>query len=163
MPLRSDWTTDRCPIARSLEVLGDPWALLVLRQAFCGVRRFDHFRDQLAVADTVLSDRLARLTAAQLLERVPYADGRRTRHEYVLTEAGADTLPILLGLAQWGERHRPHPDPGVRMDILHRSCGQLTTSVDRCSHCGEALSPTTTSWRKSWQAPALTDLTGSPT
>ncbi len=162
MPLRSDWTTDRCPIARSLEVLGDPWALLVLRQAFCGVRRFDQLRDQLAIADTVLSDRLTRLTAAGLLERIPYADGRRTRHEYVLTDAGADTLPVLVALAQWGERHRPHPDPTVRMDVLHRTCGELTTTTDRCSHCGERLEPTTTAWVRSWRTPARTELSGVP-
>ncbi|GAA3697552.1 helix-turn-helix domain-containing protein [Microlunatus aurantiacus] len=163
MPLRSDWTTENCPIARSLEVLGDPWALLVLRQAFSGVRRFDHLRDQLAIADNVLSARLARLTAAGLLERVPYADGRRTRFEYVLTEAGADTLPVLTALAQWGERHRPHPDPAVRMDVVHRSCGEVTTTADVCSQCGGRLSTSTTAWRKSWRTPGLLALTGAPT
>ena len=61
MPLRSDWSSERCPIARSLEVLGDPWVLLVLRQAFSGVRRFDQLRSELKIADNVLSSRLARL------------------------------------------------------------------------------------------------------
>src|SRR4029453_3430267 len=111
MPLRSDWTTENCPIARSLEVLGDPWVVLVLRQAFSGVRRFDQLHDQLGVADNVLSKRLAPLVDAGLLRRVPYQDRRRTRSEYVLTAAGADTLPIVHALPQWCEGTRPHARP----------------------------------------------------
>ncbi len=121
MPLRSDWSSERCPIARSLEVLGDPWVLLVLRQAFSGVRRFDQLRSELKIADNVLSSRLTRLVDAGLLRRVPYQDHQRTRYEYVLTDAGADTFPVITALAQWGERQRPHPDPDVRMDVVHRS------------------------------------------
>jgi DNA-binding HxlR family transcriptional regulator len=128
MPLRSNWTNEKCPIARSLEVLGDPWVILVLRQAFSGVRRFDEFRDQLGAADNVLSKRLATLVDAGLLRRVPYQDRRRTRSEYVLTDAGADTLPVITALAQWGERRRPHTDPDVRMDIIHRTCGRRSTT-----------------------------------
>jgi DNA-binding HxlR family transcriptional regulator len=96
MPLRSDWTGESCPIARSLEVLGDPWVMLVLRQAFSGVRRFEQLRDQLGVAENVLSKRLSTMVDAGLLRRVPYQDRRRIRHEYVLTEAGADTFPIVI-------------------------------------------------------------------
>jgi DNA-binding HxlR family transcriptional regulator len=160
MPLRSDWTGEVCPIARSLEVLGDPWVVLVLRQAFSGVRRFDEFRDQLGVAENVLSKRLAMLVDAGLLRRVPYQDQRRTRSEYVLTDAGADTLPVITALAQWGERQRPHPDPGVRMDIIHRSCGHQSTTADLCSYCGERLTAETTSWRKTWRTPQDLELIG---
>jgi DNA-binding HxlR family transcriptional regulator len=160
MPLRSDWTSQKCPIARSLEVLGDPWVLLVLRQAFSGVRRFDHFREQLGVADNVLSKRLATLVDAGLLRRVPYHDRRRTRSEYVLTEAGADTLPVINALAQWGERQRPHTDPGVRMDIIHRTCGRQSTTADLCSQCGARLTVDNTSWRKTWRTPQDLELTG---
>lgn len=160
MPLRSDWTSERCPIARSLEVLGDPWVMLVLRQAFSGVRRFDEFREQLGVADNVLSKRLAALTEAGLLRQVPYLDGRRTRQEYVLTQAGADTLPIITALAQWGDRHRPHADSTVRMDIIHRSCDHQTDTADICSHCGQRLTPETTTWRKTWRLPHDLELTG---
>lgn len=159
MPLRSDWTAERCPIARSLEVLGDPWIMLVLRQAFSGVRRFDEFRDQLGVADNVLTKRLATLVEAGLLQRRPYHDGRRTRHEYVLTKAGADTLPIITALALWGDQHRPHVDPSVRMDIIHRSCGHESHTADICSHCGQRLTPHNTSWRKTWRPQDL-ELTG---
>ncbi len=160
MPLRSDWSAENCPIARSLEILGDPWTMLVLRQALSGVRRFEQFRDQLGIADNVLSKRLNNLVDAGLLRRVPYQDSGRTRREYVLTEAGADTFPVVIALAQWGERHRPHPDPGVRMDIIHRSCGQQTTTTDYCSHCGERLTIDTTTWRKSWRDPQDLELVG---
>ncbi len=159
MPLRSDWTDERCPIARSLEVLGDPWTLLVLRQAFLGVRRFDQFRGQLGVADNVLSKRLGALVDAGLLRRVPYHDDKRTRSEYVLTGAGADTLPIITALAQWGERHRPHSDPGTRMEVIHRPCGHPSATADLCSHCGERLTADTTSWRRTWK-PGDLDLSG---
>jgi DNA-binding HxlR family transcriptional regulator len=160
MPLRSNWTGEPCPIARSLEVLGDPWVLLVLRQAFSGVRRFEQFREQLGAADNVLSTRLARLVDAGLLARRPYQDGRRTRQEYVLTQAGADTLPIITALAQWGDQHRPHTDVTVRMQIVHRRCGQPSSTAGLCSECGEPLTPETTTWRKSWRTPHDLELTG---
>ncbi len=144
-------------------MLGDPWTVLVLRQAFSGVRRFDRFRTELGIADNVLSARLSGLVDAGLLRRVPYLDDRRTRHEYVLTDAGADTLPVITALAQWGERHRPHPDPGVRMDIVHRSCDHESLTADLCSHCGEPLTAETTSWRKTWRTPSEVELIGAQT
>jgi DNA-binding HxlR family transcriptional regulator len=133
---------------------------LVLRQAFSGVRRFEQLRDQLGVAENVLSKRLSTMVEAGLLRRVPYQDRRRTRHEYVLTEAGADTFPIVTALAQWGERHRPHADPGIRMDIVHQSCGHSSTTADFCSHCSQRLTVEATSWRKSWRYPQDLKLTG---
>lgn len=153
MPLRSNWTGEECPIARSLEVLGDPWVLLVLRQAFLGVRRFDELRDQLRIADNVLSKRLNTLVEAGLLHKQPYRDERRTRYEYVLTEAGEDTFPIITALAQWGDKHRRHADPAVHMDVIHRGCSQPTTTADYCSHCGQRLSVEDTFWRRAGRRP----------
>ena len=146
MPLRSDWSDAQCPIARSLDVVGDPWALLVLREALTGTTRFDAFRDALGVADNVLSRRLSALVETGLLTRSPYDDGNRTRHEYLLTDAGTDLLPVVHALAQWGERHRPRP--GGRLDVVHEGCGQVTESADTCSSCGEWLRPDTVSWRR---------------
>jgi DNA-binding HxlR family transcriptional regulator len=107
MPLRSDWSAATCPIARSLDVVGDPWLLLVLRESFKGVTRFEQFRSVLGIADNVLSRRLAQMVEAGLLRRSAYHAGNRVQHEYVLTPAGADLLPVLCALAHWGERHRP--------------------------------------------------------
>lgn len=146
MPLRSDWSEATCPIARSLDVVGDPWVLLVLREALQGVSRYDDFRDRLGVADSVLAKRLAAMVDAGLLERTPYRDGRRTRAGYALTDAGADLLPVLNALVLWGERHRPRAT-GV-MHVVHETCGAETVSADTCSSCGEPLAPDTVAWRK---------------
>jgi DNA-binding HxlR family transcriptional regulator len=146
MPLRSDWSENACPIARSLDVVGDPWVLLVLREALQGATRYDDFRARLGVADSVLAKRLAGMVEAGLLERAPYRDGRRTREGYALTDAGADLLPLLNALVLWGERHRPRGS-GV-MQVVHEGCGQETRSADTCTSCGEPLSAATVSWRK---------------
>lgn len=151
MPLRSDWSEQNCPIARSLDVVGDPWVVLILRQALSGVTRFDEFRAELGIADNVLSRRLSGLVEAGILQRAAYRDGNRTRHEYRLTEAGADLLPVINALAVWGEKHRPHPDPGVRMDILHLGCGQVSVTAETCSHCGEPMTAGRVAWRKTWR------------
>jgi DNA-binding HxlR family transcriptional regulator len=155
MPLRSDWSDDNCPIARSLDVVGDPWVMLIIRQALSGVRRYDDFRTQLGVADNVLSRRLHALVEADLLVRSPYQDGNRTRYEYVLTEAGSDLLPAVNALVLWGEKHRPHQDPAVKMEIVHLGCGAVSLTPDVCSKCGETMA-SDVAWRKSWVSP--TDL-----
>jgi DNA-binding HxlR family transcriptional regulator len=107
MPLRSDWSDDICPIARSLDILGDPWTVLILREVFAGNHRFDTIRDRLDVADTVLSRRLRAMVGAGLLDRLAYAGSARLRYDYTLTAAGRDTLPVLDALARWGEAHNP--------------------------------------------------------
>src|SRR3954463_2348161 len=93
-----------CSVARALEVLGDRWTLLVIRDAFLGVRRFDDFQRRLGIARNVLADRLARLTDEGMLERVAYQE-RPVRHEYRLTEKGIDLWPVVVSLLQWGDKH----------------------------------------------------------
>jgi DNA-binding HxlR family transcriptional regulator len=115
MPLRSDWSAASCPIARSLDVVGDPWVLLVLRESFRGVTRFEQFRSALGIADNVLSRRLRQMVEAGLLRRSPYHAGNRVQHEYVLTDAGSDLLPVLHALGRWGEEHRPHPGRSAQL------------------------------------------------
>ena len=95
-----------CSIARALEVLGDRWTILVMREAFMRVRRFDDFQRNLGVARNVLTDRLGRLVDEGILERVPYQE-RPARFEYRLTEKGLDLWPIMMALLQWGDRHYP--------------------------------------------------------
>ena len=156
MPLRSDWSGHSCPIARSLDVVGDPWVLLVLREALEGLTRFEQFRSTLGCADNVLSRRLSGMVEAGLLVRSTYESGNRAREEYLLTEAGTDLLPLLNALALWGERHLP-ADTG-RMEIVHETCGATTTSADTCSACGEPLSSVNTSWRLPRTPGSLTPL-----
>lgn len=114
----------RCSIGRSLEVVGQKWCLLVVREAFLGVTRFADFRRRLGVAPDVLSARLAALVEHGVLERRRYREpGERERDEYVLTPAGEDLLPVLSAMLAWGDAHRPtgRPPVGVSVD---RSTGE---------------------------------------
>lgn len=158
MPLRSDWSRSTCPIARALDVVGDPWVILILREALQGMRRYEQFRTKLDVADNVLSRRLQSMVDAGLLERVPYRAEQRTHHEYHLTDAGRDLLPMVHSLALWGEKHTAPPEEGGHMRIVHLSCGQASTSPDVCSHCGAALRPAEVAWDRPWRSPELTAL-----
>lgn len=93
-----------CPVARSVDVIGDHWSLLVVRDAFDGVRRFSDFQRSLGVARNILSDRLRRLTDAGILRMQPASNGG-AHHEYVLTQQGEALFPVVVALRQWGERH----------------------------------------------------------
>lgn len=158
MPLRSDWSTRPCPIARSLDVVGDPWVLLVLRDALLGARRFEQFRERLEVADNVLSRRLQAMVEAGLLRRSAYRGEQRTHQEYLLTEAGAELLPVLNALALWGEKHTTPPRPDAHIEIVHTVCGNASSSADVCGSCGMAMAAGDTAWRRHWQTPVLTEL-----
>jgi len=150
MALRQDWSEHPCPIARSLDVLGDPWIVLILREAFTGTRRFDKFRDHLAIADNILSNRLQKMVDNGLLERAVYRGEQRTHHEYLLTDSARELLPLLHTLAIWGERHTKAPKKSAHMTIRHVDCGEITTQSETCSHCGEALTSANTEWKRTW-------------
>lgn len=101
-------TESRCSIARTLEVVGEKWALLIVREAERGSTRFSEFRDALGVAPDILTDRLQTLVAYDVLERRPYQEaGARQRDSYHLTESGRDLRIVLGALQQWGNVHRP--------------------------------------------------------
>lgn len=151
MPLRSDWSDDHCPIRRSLDVLGDPWVLVIVRDVLHGRGRFDALRDNLGVSEAVLSRRLRAMVEAGLLDRADYTDGSRIRQGYVATEAAAELLPVLQQLAIWGERHTPMPAGGGHMALIHEACGQETTRGEVCSSCGEVLVAEQMSWDKPWR------------
>jgi DNA-binding HxlR family transcriptional regulator len=106
MALRSDWSDRACPTARGVDALGDAWVLLVLREILTGVHRFDEIRDHLEVADKTLANRLKYVVEAGLAIREPYREGGRPRYEYLPTQAGIDTLPVLQAYARWAEKHR---------------------------------------------------------
>ncbi|MDQ0768176.1 DNA-binding HxlR family transcriptional regulator [Pseudarthrobacter defluvii] len=146
MPLRSDWSQRTCSIARGLDILGDPWSVLVLREVFFGNGRFDAMKSRLEVADSVLTKRLAGLVESGLLEKKAYDDGGRTRQEYVLTPMGEDALPVLNAVTIWAEKHLPAPSEQAHLYVIHSSCGNPTTSADTCTECGERLTGANTSW-----------------
>jgi DNA-binding HxlR family transcriptional regulator len=151
MPLRSDWSAEFCPIRRSLDVLGDPWVLLIVRDVLHGRGRFDMLRENLGIADAVLSRRLAAMVEAGLLAKVDYSDGGRIRQGYAATDAAAELLPVLQQLAVWGERHTPTPHGGGHMAMIHETCGHETTQGQVCSACGRVLSPEDMTWVKPWK------------
>lgn len=108
---RDAWSENVCPIARTMSILGQPWAILILREAFLGRSRFSEFRDQLGVASDVLSARLGELVAADVLEVVDYqVAGDRRRSRYVLTDAGRDLISVLAAIGQWGHVHLARTD-----------------------------------------------------
>ncbi|OBI61089.1 HxlR family transcriptional regulator [Mycolicibacterium fortuitum] len=106
--MRTDpWSDDACPIARTMAVLGQRWAILIIREALLGRSRFSEFRERLGVASDVLSARLAELVDAGILAVEDYQEpGERTRSRYVLTDAGHDLVPVLAAMGQWGHKHR---------------------------------------------------------
>lgn len=130
---------EQCSLARALVVVGDRWTLLVLRECFLKVRRFEQFQARLGIARRVLTERLAHLVAAGVLERVAYQD-RPARYEYRLTDKGLDLYPVVLALVHWGDAHYAGPE-GPPLLHRHRACGHQFHSVMACSECGEALDP----------------------
>jgi DNA-binding HxlR family transcriptional regulator len=113
----------RCSVAGTLAVIGEKWSLLVLREAFFGVRRFADFQRILGAPKAVLTERLATLVEAGVLARVPYqAEGERQRHEYRLTDKGRDLYPTLVALMQWGDRYLAE-DAAPPLTLEHRDCG----------------------------------------
>lgn len=151
MPLRSDWSQALCPIGRSLDVLGDPWVLLIVREVLHGRGRFDELRRNLGISEAVLSRRLQSMVEAGLLVTTDYRDGGRVRRGYVATEAAAELLPILQQLAVWGERNTAMPTGGEHMAMIHETCGQETTRGETCSSCGTRLVPEEMTWVKPWK------------
>ena len=131
------WDRSRCSVAGTLAVVGEKWSLLVLREAFLGVRRFADFQRVLGAPRAVLTDRLATLVEQGILRRVPYqAEGERQRHEYRLTEKGLDLYPALVALMEWGDRYKVD-DPPVR--LFHKTCGAEADLQLVCSHCAEPV------------------------
>ncbi len=113
---------EACPVARGLSVVGDRWTLLILRDCFLGVRRFDRFQENLGLTRHVLADRLKKLEKAGILRREPYQD-RPVRHEYRLTDAGKDLYPTLMSLMAWADRHVP-TDHMLPFEVVSRDTGE---------------------------------------
>jgi DNA-binding HxlR family transcriptional regulator len=127
------YANEHCSIAATLEIVGDRWTLLILREASVGVRRFADFQARLGLARTVLSDRLGRLVEDGILERRRYQE-RPERFEYELTAKGRDLWPVLSALRTWGDQHVMGGRPPVL--VRHRDCGGLITDRRICSRCG---------------------------
>jgi DNA-binding HxlR family transcriptional regulator len=131
------YDTQVCSVARTLEVMGDRWTMLIIRNVFLGLRRFDDLQGNLGIARNVLSDRLGRLVDEGILERRRYQE-RPERFEYRLTDKGIDLWPVMVSLMKWGDRHAPE-EAGPPTLILHRDCGGEIDERFVCSACGELV------------------------
>jgi DNA-binding HxlR family transcriptional regulator len=135
--LHNTYEGQACSVARALELVGERWTLLILRDAFLGVRRFDDFQRSLGVARNVLNTRLQRLVEAGLLERRRYQE-RPERFEYRLTEMGRELWPSIVALMQWGDRFLAGEE-GPPLVLRHKGCGGEVDDRRTCRECGAAL------------------------
>ena len=132
-----DYSTDNCSVQRTMDVIGEKWTMIVLREVFNGVRRFDQMRRHTGISDPVLSARLRTLVEAGILDTVPYREeGRRTRNEYRLTDKGRDLYPILVALLQWG--------------------GTNTVQIPTARHCSSNTATVALRSKRSCSAPTAT-------
>lgn len=136
--LGSQYDNQVCSIAGALEVIGERWSLLIVRDVFLGVRRFDEIQANLGIARNVLNTRLTKLVEQGVLERRRYAE-RPPRHEYLLTDKGLDLWPTMVALMQWGDRHMV-PAAGPPVLLEHRGCGGAVDEHRICKQCGARLS-----------------------
>ena len=127
----------QCSIARSLELVGSWWSLLLIRDAMMGARRFKHFQKSLGIAKNTLTSRLNQLIDSDILERVPAKDGS-AYDEYQLTPKGRDLGPIILALSQWGDKWAVHPD-GPSFEYFDRKTGEDLTAIWPRRANGEAM------------------------
>ena len=123
-----------CSIARTLSIMGDRWTMLILRNCFLGIRRFDDFQANLGITRHVLSERLKRLVEHEILVKTPYID-RQERFEYRLTEKGIELYPVLLSMANWADKWMDQ-GAGAPMLYQHKACGKVFKPVLACSECG---------------------------
>ena len=129
--------TYSCSVARTVEVVGERWTMLILREAFLGVRRFDAIQRDLGIARNILSDRLGKLVEHGVLERRRYQE-RPERFEYRLTDRGRDLYPIVVTLMRWGDEHLA-PGGQAPVDLVHVPCGHRTHPVLVCDVCGRPV------------------------
>jgi DNA-binding HxlR family transcriptional regulator len=134
--LRNDYPQQNCSAAATLELIGERWTLLIIRDVLSGARRFDQMQRSLGVARNVLAARLERLVEAGILERRPYSMNP-PRDEYFLTEKGLDLWPVLVSLISWGDKHAAPDGPPVM--IVHKECGGRMNDRRICERCGQEL------------------------
>jgi len=133
---RTSFEDITCSVAQRLDVVGEWWSLLIVRDAFLGVTRFDDFQARLGISRNILTRRLTHLVDNGILKRVPYQD-HPPRSEYRLTGKGRDLWHVVTAMRQWGDRWAAPGGPPL--EIRHTACGHIVTAVPACSHCDEPL------------------------
>jgi DNA-binding HxlR family transcriptional regulator len=134
-------SAENCTVHRTLDLIGEKWSLLLIRDAMNGVRRFDDFRRHVGLSEAVLADRLRKLVAGGILQTVAYREeGRRTRHEYRLTRKGWDLWPVMIALKQWGDQYTADPE-GPPLEVRHADCGEPVRAAVVCAEGHGPLDP----------------------
>jgi DNA-binding HxlR family transcriptional regulator len=135
---RKSFSDMHCSVAQALEVVGEWWSMLIIRDAFLGVTRFDDFQERLGISRNILNQRLAHLVEHGVLAKVPYSE-HPPRFDYRLTEKGRDLWPVLTTMRQWGDKHAAPSGPPL--ELIHHSCGEISEARLVCSGCGEPIGP----------------------
>jgi DNA-binding HxlR family transcriptional regulator len=134
---RTNFSEMACSIARTLDVAGEPWSPLIIRDVWAGLTHFDEIQNDLGISRKVLAERLKWLVAQGVLERQLYTE-RPPRYEYRLTEKGSELADVLLAIMAWGDRWSAG-EAGPPVLLRHHACGELTHAELRCAHCGEPI------------------------
>ena len=137
---RKSYSEMHCSVAQTLEVVGEWWTLLILRDAFLGVTRFDEFHERLGISRNVLNQRLAHLVEHGVLAKDPYSE-RPPRYDYRLTDKGRDLWPVITTMRQWGDKHAAPAGPPL--ELVHKPCGEVAEAQLTCPACGEPMNPRT--------------------
>jgi DNA-binding HxlR family transcriptional regulator len=131
----ADLADKECAIARTWAVIGERWTMMILREMFRGVRRFDEIQGKLQLGRNILSERLQVLLDEGIVERRPYQQ-TPVRHEYLLTSKGEDLYPVLLAMLCWGNKYKVDEPP---LQLIHKSCGHLVAPVTVCGSCRDEI------------------------
>jgi DNA-binding HxlR family transcriptional regulator len=135
---RKSFVGMNCSVAQCLEVVGEWWSMLIIRDAFLGVTRFDEFQERLGISRNILNQRLNHLVEAGVLAKVLYSE-HPPRYDYRLTDKGRDLWPVLTTMRQWGDKYAAPSGPPLQ--LTHKRCGHVTEAVLTCSECGARLGP----------------------
>ena len=149
---RVSFDTMHCSIAQALEVVGEWWTPLIIRDVSLGLRRFEQIQSDLGISRNILTDRLNKLVDDDILFRTNIA-ASGTRCDYRLTAKGLDLMPVLIALMQWGDRWAVGPE-GPYTELIHTTCDHVMHPQPTCDHCGEVVTPSTT---RSRPGPAYAD------
>ena len=125
-----------CSVAQCLEVVGEWWSMLIVRDAFMGVSRFEEYQRRLGISRNILRDRLNSLVDNGVLIRIPYSE-HPPRDDYILTQKGRDLWPILTTMRQWGDKYAAPSGPPI--ELIHSGCGKRTRVELVCEECGERV------------------------
>jgi len=125
-----------CSVAQCLEIVGEWWSLLIIRDVFLGITRFDEMQERLGISRNVLNQRLARLVSEGVLVKVAYSE-HPPRFDYRLTDKGRDLWPVITTMRQWGDKYAAPNGPP--MELIHKSCGHVSQATAVCSECGEPM------------------------